>query len=386
VSFFEELQGAAVFKHALLRQYLRPFVTKIGSRSTGGQVAYLDAFAGAGMYDDGSPGSPRLALETAEALSAFRELRCYFVESNSNNFERLSELIASSQVVGKAKAMRGDAAHYLQPVLDDVGDLPLLVFVDPFGLGIPFDDLIGKVCGRTSWVNGRRAGPATEVLVNFVHAGVYRNASKVTVRSDDRVQHANAAAVVERVNATFGGAWWQAVWAAGGPTERRVAEIRDKYAAKVVAAAGGGWRKYTVQVQDSWKGRPVYDLILFTQSEHGMWVFNEATSLARKEFREFCNEDERPTLWDPEDEWIAVLERNVHELLRAGRPIRVFDHIEAIFGSTLGFARGTHLRAALRKLNEAGSLAEPPKGEFDKMVLMRNPHGLTDLHQASSLF
>lgn len=348
-------------------------------------MAFLDLFAGAGVYEDGSPGSPHLALKTAEALATFRELRCYFVESNRKNFERLSELIATSPAVNRSRAMRGDATHYLQGVLHEVGDLPLFVFVDPFGLGLPFDDLIGKLLARTSWVNGRRIGPATEVLVNFVHAGVYRNASKIAIRTDDPVQQANAVGVVRRVNATLGGDWWQSEWGKGGTTARRVADIRNGYSERVVAGAGAGWRSYTVQVQDSWQGQPVYDLILFTQSEHGMWVFNEATSLARKEFRHFCNVDAQPTLWDPEEQWVETVARNVHELLRAGRPVRVFDHIEAIFGSTLGFARGTHLRKALRQLNAAAAFAAPPKGEFEKMGLLPNPRGLPDLPQTGSL-
>jgi three-Cys-motif partner protein len=375
MSFFEEPQGAAVFKHALLRQYLRPFVSKTGSRS-GCKVAYLDAFAGAGAYEDGSPGSPQLALATAEALSGIRELQCFFVEADRANFERLSGLIEQSSVMDTTKAMRGDASDYLDEVMQQVVGLPLFAFVDPFGLGIPFDDLVGKLCNRTSWVNGRRVGPATEILVNFVHAGVYRNASKIVVRTRDRVQRMNAAAVVERVNATLGGDWWQDIWRSGASTDALVASIRTAYAERVVDAAGLGWRYYTVQVQDSWKGRPVYDLILFTQSEHGLWVFNEATSLARQEFREYCNADAEPTLWEPEDEWIAALTRNVHELLKLGRPIPVIQHIEAIYGVTLGFARGTHLRKALRQLDRLRALAESPKGEFDMMVVRANPRGL----------
>jgi len=385
MSFFEEPQGAAVFKHALLRQYLRPFVSKTGSRS-GRKVAYLDAFAGAGAYDDGSPGSPQLAMATAEALSGIRELRCFFVESDKANFERLSGLIKQSSVAETARAMRGDASDYLDEVMQQVAGLPLFAFVDPFGLGIPFNDLVGKLCKRTSWANGRRDGPATEILVNFVHAGVYRNASKIIVRSRDRVQRMNAAAVVERVNATLGGNWWQDIWRSGASTDALVASIRTAYAERVVDAAGLGWRHYTVQVQDSWKGKPVYDLILFTQHEQGLWVFNEATSLARQEFREFCNADAELTLWEPEDEWVAALTGNVHQLLKSGRPIQVIQHIEAIYGATLGFARGTHLRKALRKLDRLGALAEPPKGEFDVMVVRPNPSGLPDLHEAGGLF
>ncbi|HEV7720415.1 MAG TPA: three-Cys-motif partner protein TcmP, partial [Iamia sp.] len=257
MSFFEEPQGAAVFKHALLGRYLVPFVTKTGSRSAGGRVAYLDAFAGAGSYEDGSPGSPSLAIETARALSSIRELRCYFVEADRRNFERLSSLIASSEASATSEAMRGDATEFLQQVLKKASGQPMFALLDPFGLGIPFDDLTQQLLARSTWRYGRRQGPVTEVLVNFVHAGVYRNASKIEVRSKDPVQHANARAVVDRVDATLGGPWWQEIWRQGGTTEERVAAIRDAYSGRVVAAAGTGWRSYTVQVQDSWQGRPV---------------------------------------------------------------------------------------------------------------------------------
>ncbi len=176
------------------------------------------------------------------------------------------------------------------------------------------------------------------------------------------------------------------VWRSGASTDALVACIRTAYAERVVDAAGLGWRHYTVQVQDSWKGKPVYDLILFTQHEQGLWVFNEAASLARQEFREFCNADAELTLWEPEDEWVAALTGNVHQLLKSGRPIQVIQHIEAIYGATLGFARGTHLRKALRKLDGLGALAEPPKGEFDVMVVRPNPSGLPDLHEAGGFF
>lgn len=64
----------------------------------------------------------------------------------------------------------------------------------------------------------------------------------------------------------------------------------------------------------------------------------------------------------------------------------MIQHIEAIYGVTLGFARGTHLRKALRQLDRLRALAEPPKGEFDEMVVRANPCGLPDLHEAGGLF
>ncbi len=68
--FFEERQGAAVLKHAILEQYLPLFVAKPGKFAPEHRVAYVDAYAGAGVYDSGEPGSPALAVATTERRNA----------------------------------------------------------------------------------------------------------------------------------------------------------------------------------------------------------------------------------------------------------------------------------------------------------------------------
>ena len=69
MNFFQEPQGAAILKHGILRRYLPVFTAKVGS--TAGEVDYLDCYAGPGLYDDGSDGSPALALATAEAIASY---------------------------------------------------------------------------------------------------------------------------------------------------------------------------------------------------------------------------------------------------------------------------------------------------------------------------
>jgi three-Cys-motif partner protein len=69
-SFFETKQPAAVLKHELLRRYLRVYVQKTGSTSKDGRVAYLDAYAGPGFYDDGSAGSPAIAVERSRTTQS----------------------------------------------------------------------------------------------------------------------------------------------------------------------------------------------------------------------------------------------------------------------------------------------------------------------------
>ena len=47
----------SVFKHAIIRQYMRPFLAMTGSTSEQGRVVVMDGFAGRGRYPDGAPAS-----------------------------------------------------------------------------------------------------------------------------------------------------------------------------------------------------------------------------------------------------------------------------------------------------------------------------------------
>jgi hypothetical protein len=67
-SFFEAQRPAALLKHGILGRYLRPYVVKTGSKSRHGRVAYVDGYAGPGTYDDGSAGSPALAVDAARVV------------------------------------------------------------------------------------------------------------------------------------------------------------------------------------------------------------------------------------------------------------------------------------------------------------------------------
>ena len=67
---------------------------------------FLDGYAGAGQYEDGEPGSPTLAAETADRLSEFRTLRCFYVEKDQKTFLRLQEQL--SRVGHQATMFQGD--------------------------------------------------------------------------------------------------------------------------------------------------------------------------------------------------------------------------------------------------------------------------------------
>jgi three-Cys-motif partner protein len=365
-SFFSEPQGAAIFKHELLKRYIAIYVSKVGRFSPGGRVAYLDGFAGAGSYEDGSPGSPALALATAEALSSVRDLRCYFVERDTGTYKKLADNVARAPGADHARVVHGDISEELDRILGEVSDAPLFAFLDPFGLGLPFDQLVGRLMTRSTRKAGRRVGPSTEVMVNFVHAGIYRTAGKLKLSSANPIQVAAAAATIAEVNTNLGGTWWQEIWRSRLLVADRVTAIRDGYLQRVMHEAGSGWSYFQVPVSDTWRGKTIYDLVLLTQHEQGIWFFNESVSLARGVFRQEVEPGLAltPQLWGPEDEWHDVIVANLRDLVRQGTRFRVFDRLTDVYGETLGAARQTHLRKALQRVYDEDLITLRPKGDL----------------------
>jgi three-Cys-motif partner protein len=98
--FFDTRQAAAVLKHGVLQRYLPVFIGKTGSRSLGKRVVYIDGYAGPGMYQDGTPGSPELALQTAIKLAGMREVDCFFVERDRSSYETLRAHLEEPAMAG----------------------------------------------------------------------------------------------------------------------------------------------------------------------------------------------------------------------------------------------------------------------------------------------
>lgn len=357
MGFFDQPQGAAFFKHGVLKRYLTPYISKVGHRSGKHQVAYLDGYAGPGTYDDGSPGSPALALETVEALPG-RDTRCYFIEPDNKNFARLAAEVASSPVGHRAKPLHGTFHDCLDEVLAETRTMPLLALLDPFGLAPAFDDII-RILRRPTLTRNCQ----TEVMINFVHQGLYRNAGKLDINSTDPTQLLSAATIIDRTNASLGGDWWQPVWRGPGDVPSKVARIRDEYVNRLVKRAGTGWRHARVPVADSGDGKPVYDLILFTRHRDGIWLFNEAVSLTREKFEEhFGSQNLLTPLWNPEDEWAEEIRRNILRLLERGAFV-LGDRASEVYGTTIGLARGTHVRSVIKSLHASGLTATTGVGD-----------------------
>lgn len=146
-----------------------------------GRVLFLDGFAGRGRYNDGTEGSPLVALRHLLDHRYFPQMRrrefvFFFIEANSDNAASLqSELDAfratrepwPQSVTYHVVNDKFDvtATALLQHLREQKQNLaPTLAFVDPFGYsGLPMDLLADLL-----------SYPQSELLVNFMVGHVQR--------------------------------------------------------------------------------------------------------------------------------------------------------------------------------------------------------------------
>lgn len=378
--FFESKRAAAVLKHAILKGYVAPFAVKTGSTSVDHRVAIVDGYAGAGRYDNGEPGSPAIIAEAARLpVLRDRKLECLFIEKDRNTYQRLCQVLQDEDGDEvRWTAWHGTVEDHLPEVLERAAGVPLLLFLDPFGLPPAFDVLVDVFKGRPTGA----FPPATEVLFRFDANAIRR--IRGVLKTDDYPARAATLAALDRA---AGGTWWQDENDWSLDNEEYGDWFINRLFQKITKEAGcAGWGTDVRQRSDL---QPAYYLIFLTRHRAGMEVFGEALSLAQEKWRRAVFDEAlaatqaggQGMLLDPEamfaqEEAQRVaqfhdrLEANVRALLGQHERFRVRDEWQAVFDGVLGKAREKHLREALKRLQVAGVTSSDSKGKlFDKIVV-----------------
>lgn len=391
-SFFQRQQAAAVLKHGILTRYPRVFATMAGKAT--GHVLYFDGYAGPGRYEDGAPGSPLIAIETARATSRWdRDLECIFVEKKPAFAKNLKEVLEAEAPASLSyKVWSGDVSDHVDAALALAGDDPMLTLLDPFGTALDYGSLTGKLLGR------RRDQP-TEVMLNLSLTSVWRFGGLLT--GDEK--GAESEVTLSRLDAFFGDSWWReefrAARATGDQSTAASAAIRvaRQFTKRVRDATG--FHSVDVEVRRRPGHQPLFLFVLFYRYPLAPWKFNEAVSSANAEWRRACMQEDldeflaglasadddlfggvmtgelatkaTEAAWKKqeeqlESEWVTTIADNLRGLLSEHTSIRLGDHLNAVYGPTLGLARDKHVNAAWKQL--VSSRAASPKKSNEKRL------------------
>lgn len=165
-------------KHEILARYLEAW-TAILSLGKFPAIAYVDGFAGPGVYEKGEIGSPIIALNAAleqqrqHPKMAATRLIFLFIEQKKDRAERLQECVDALRVpanfrvkiVGETSFEVGFRTNLLDWYSGRGKSLPpTFAFIDPFGwTGVPFR-LVKEILAYDS----------CEVLFNFMYEEINR--------------------------------------------------------------------------------------------------------------------------------------------------------------------------------------------------------------------
>ncbi|RSM77068.1 hypothetical protein DL991_21195 [Amycolatopsis sp. WAC 01375] len=374
-NFFLSPQAAAIYKHKLLKSYTPAWAGKVGSTSANNKIVVYDAYSGPGRYDDENPGSPELLVDTAVAMADLRSVYSVFSEKEEDYCNRLKELLIRKSVDPATYEVRqGPVEKHVDDVLRAAGDLPILVFLDPYGLTISFDRVVAVLKSRDRQGVSSYQQPKTELLMNFSYEAVRRISG--VVRSDK--EYAAKEGQLRALDEALGGDWWRDL--ARDEAEGWVQEVLLGYAKRVCEAAGYG--SITANVADSLEAKPVYELILFTRHWDGLWEMARSMSMARQEWRGWLSarreaasggqEELRGLSFDDnEDAWVAEIAKNIEGILMGEQGFVVEARLGKVLGRTLGLARETHIRQALKILKDRRVVKDVPKGKLQRAYVAR---------------
>lgn len=118
------------WKHEILERYLGIFTGKLQGFQT---VYFIDGFAGAGKYRDGTKGSPLRSAQLAQRIAQDRwyQLHCINVEADPEVFKMLEMSTAAYDKF--VTNYSGNFVDHIPQILSDVKQQPALFFIDPFG-------------------------------------------------------------------------------------------------------------------------------------------------------------------------------------------------------------------------------------------------------------
>lgn len=357
----------SLYKHELLSHYLATFASMTGSTARGKRVVVLDGFAGRGRYPDGQPGSAERILQAMLSQKTFRDIDAFFVEKNPSDYAILEGVVAEYVAQGvDGIALPKRVEDHLDRVIAHADGVPLFLFLDPCGVGVSFDRLVGVLTGPRV---GRR--PATEALLNF-SAEMSRRVSGAVL--------ANTQAEQRAMDNFCGGTWWRDVAreaiasaprdASGKPSFEPVTHaIAEQYAQRLAEVAG--MASATVPVYRRLGQQPVYHLVFFTRSPYGLWVFADASARARRAWLRhlgkiadapgdpvlFTDTELKEDLIRKEQERARTIVADaIRRLLERFPGFRLVNRTVEVFGAAYGVATEDIVRQAVLELHAAGQL------------------------------
>lgn len=273
--FFKKKKEWSKIKDDILACYLKPYFTKI--RSTKKPIVYIDGFAGAGKFEDGTLGSPLIVYNLVNDMEFPLDIRYYFIEKKY--YEELSENTAQ---IKNCKVIGDTYEKNIVGLISSNCDKNVFVYIDPFGIKNINFSYLQKL--NMSSLN------SAEFLMNLNSFGFIREGCRLMkteltgVEFDefdsvmDESNEFKAGNSVGHMNEIAGGDYWQDII-----RKHKNREISGYEAEKMFvdgycnALEKTGKFKYVISIPIRMKAGipPKYRMVFATNHLHGVLLMND---------------------------------------------------------------------------------------------------------------
>ena len=340
-------------KHDILRGYLEAWFPILSKWN--GRIVYFDGFAGPGLYDDGSIGSPIIALEVARThkLQLAAEIVFYFIEKNVKRVEYLRRLLDQKyhhEKNGTYSRLPSNFRVYVQEgefndamvsILDSLEGselAPSLVFVDPFG----YLDTDVQVLRRV--LSFRKCELLITFMVGFLDRFAYDKMHEGSIKdslllNDEELRNIKSISEAEKREEE-----WLKLLVRGirstGQDESAEGEVH--------------WLSFKTMDRSN---RAMYYLVYFTRSKKGLQVMKEAMwkvgKAGRYVFSDYMFMPGQKSILDycDEEPWVGRASEQVYQEFK-GKEVSLQEIEDFVLVHTTWIFR----RSILRTLEEDGRI------------------------------
>jgi len=177
--FFVAKREWSKVKDDLLGCYLKPYTSKI--LFTNKPLMYVDCFAGKGKFDDGTNGSPMIALGIFEECLRISNARTPSISSCFIDSKYAEELHVNLSQFSNITIIDGRYEEVIRQILENKVNYNIFLYIDPFGIK-SLDFNLFKYFGDIRC-------NSIELLINFNSFGFLREACRA-LPVDDVVRNA----------------------------------------------------------------------------------------------------------------------------------------------------------------------------------------------------
>lgn len=356
--FFKEQKEWSERKIKILRNYLEDFCKILGGTRPRHPVYYVDGFAGPGMYEDGSLGSPVVAAELALSLwqsPRGYEVRCINVELDHDLYRNLCDH-TSDYPSWMVMNFKGPFQGHIAEILTIIGDDPTLFFLDPIGIKELTWTTLEPIYTREATTDA-----PTEALMNLNTRHAKRLAGSLGS------SRKGAEARVARLSAVMGTNRWKTRWTQAKTREERTDALVDTYLEQLVDPQYFNFA-CSYPIRSLAQGTLKYHLVFATPHYRGLDVMNDVFYKAEEEFQHNLIISKTDPLQPPllgllesmaEEARLAKqrqLKQDMIDLVQSRGPMAFAQVRLGLYAKWFGRIRTGHLKQACRQLIEDGHL------------------------------